>query len=591
MHRSTAKPTESSTTNLLIVFCLVAATTLSYHPLSDSLFFAWDDAEYVYDNRHIRSGFSLESVAWAFKDTSTGNWHPLTWLSLMADHTLYGLNPRGYHATNLFFHIASAVLLFSVLLRLTARRWESAAAAALLALHPIHVESVAWIAERKDVLSIFLGMLTISAYIGYARNRSLRSFLPVVFVYGLGLMAKATLVTLPFVLLLLDYWPLKRFSVPLTSVNKRALYQCLSEKLPLYLLSAGICIATYLAQQDAGWVKQVYLATRVGNSLVFYVTYLVKAVWPAKLGIMYPYPPGNLYAVTQIAGCAVLLLLGTIAAARYIRRLPYIAVGFLWYIGTLVPMIGLVRIGEHAVADRYAYLPFIGIYILAVWLVSEAVASLRSRHRAPAVLLVALAVYPLLGLRTFAQAGYWRDSVSLFEHTLEATGANPLVHNDLGTVLLDRGEIDKAAYHYRQAIGIWAAYPKAHKNLADLLMHRGQTRSAERHYLQAIDARADYLEAYSNLSQLYYRENRLEKARETLEKALALAPDTHWLHTNMAILLSSAGKPDQAEDHFAAALRINPEDGELHYRYGLFLTSVGRNGEADHHFAESIRLR
>jgi len=591
MRQLTARPIKPSTVNLLVVFCLICATVLSYRPLLNSPFFAWDDAEYITNNRQVNNGLSFNAALWAFRDTSTGNWHPLTWLSLMVDRMLYGMDPRGYHTTNLIFHIGSAVLLFAVLLSLTARRWESAAVAALFALHPIHVESVAWISERKDVLSIFLGLLTIGAYTRYARNTAWQAFLPVILLYGLGLMAKATLVTVPFALLLLDYWPLNRFSVSPSPVNRKAFCRCLSEKLPLYLLSGGICVVTYLAQQEAGWVKQVPLVYRMGNSLVCYMVYLVKAIWPARLGIMYPYPAANLYPPMQIGLAAIALILAVIAAIRQMRRRPYIAVGVFWYVGTLAPMIGLVRIGEHAVADRYAYLPLIGIYILVVWLASDVSAAWRHRYRMVPVSLAALVAYPLLGLCTFLQTGYWKDSVSLFEHTLRITADNPLVHNDLGTVLLNRGEADKAEHHYRQAIAIWPRYPKAHKNLADLLMQKGQIRDAEQHYLRAIAGRSDYLEAYSNLSQLYYRKGRLDKATETLGKALALSPDTHWLHTNMAILLFSAGKPEAAEDQFITALKINPEDGELHYRYGLFLTWTGNHKQADHHLAESVRLK
>jgi len=511
----------------------------------------------------------------------------------MVDYALYGSNPLGYHWINLIFHLANAVILFLVLQAMTAARWESAIVAALFALHPLHVESVAWIAERKTVLSAFFGLLTIWAYHRYTRKQCWQTYIPVLLLYALALMAKPVVVTWPFLLLLLDYWPLGRLASQGLKGELHPpsppLARCILEKIPLLLLSGSVCVVTYLAQQDVGFIKRAGLDLRVGNALVSYAAYMAKAIWPAKLGVMYPYPPDP-FPLPFTVGAALAIGAVAYASARYATRYPYVFVGCLWYLIAFIPMIGFVRIGEHAIADRYAYIPLTGVFVMSVWWVSSLYRRWRHRHRAVALAMPTLAVLSLLVFQTSAQAGYWRDSISLFKHTLAVTRDNCLVHNDLGTVLRDSGRLSEAAYHYREALRIWPGYAKALKNLADVLDLQGNSRRAELLYLRALEHRPDYLEGYNNLSQLYFRQGKYDEAVSYLRTALDMAPDRDWLHSNLATALAAGGQPDQAQIQYSRALQIDAGNAETHFKFGVLLVSVGEERRALDRFSEAILL-
>ena len=459
---------------------LLLAVAVVYWRVTDCEFIGFDDGQYVVENPHVHAGLSAQSVTWAFTTTAASNWVPLTWLSYMLDYELYGLNPRGYHLTNLLLHLASSALLLLVLWRTTGARGCSAFVAALFALHPLHVESVAWVAERKDVLCGFFFMLTLWAYTRYAeRDFTLGRYGLVLLFLGLGLMAKPMLVTVPAVLLLLDFWPLGRF-------ERTRLRTLLLEKVPLLLLAVCAAVPTWLIQASSsatGLVENLGLDLRVGNALLAYVHYIVHFFWPRGLAVFYPHPGADVSIGWAIA--AGLLLLGvSVLVLRSTPRRPYLALGWLWYLGMLVPVIGLVQVGEQAMADRYTYLPMIGLTIAVAWGAPDLLERWRPRPE-----LVAAAtglVLVTLASLTWVQIGYWRNSVTLFEHALRVTQDNHLAHTNLGVALTERGEHERAIHHYEQALRIKPDYVAAHFNLAVTLVRQDRRAEAIRHYARAL---------------------------------------------------------------------------------------------------------
>jgi hypothetical protein len=466
---------------LLIYLLLTAAAILVFWQVSHCDFIDYDDPSYVTENIHIHNGVTKKAIWWAFTTGYASNWHPLTWMSHMVDVQLFGLKPGWHHLTNLLFHIANTLLLFSVLHRMTKARWKSAYVAALFAIHPLHVESVAWVAERKDVLSTFFWMLTMAAYISYVENlpvfrlkfsvirfrSSVIRYSAVLIFFALGLMSKPMLVTLPFVLLLMDYWPLKRFEqqrvatgthteAKPVSVDKRkgkssrnqtvqttvkkekpandkyqwaVIRPLLWEKLPFFALAAISSIITFIAQQKGGAVKTLVafpLDVRIANALPSYIIYIAKMLWPYNLAVYYPHP--GLWPFWQVLGAVFLLGATTLTVIRTAKRFPYLVVGWLWYVGTLVPVIGIVQVGSQALADRYTYIPLIGLFIMAVWGIPEL---LRYWRYGKETLFVSSAlILPCLFVVTWIQTGYWRNSITLCDHALNVTSNNVAILNN-----------------------------------------------------------------------------------------------------------------------------------------------------------------
>jgi tetratricopeptide (TPR) repeat protein len=428
-----------------VVLFLSVLTACAYHQVIGNSFVQYDDQNYVSGNPIVLKGLTSESVAWAFSALHASNWHPLTWLSHMLDVEMFGTDPSGHHAVNLLFHVLNSVLLFAVLCQATGEPWKSVFVAALFAVHPLHVESVAWVAERKDVLSTFFWMLTMWAYSRYAVRPRTSVYLLALLFFALGLLAKPMLVTLPFVLLLMDYWPLGRMARPVlpeaagrsgdTSIGLRRI---LLEKVPFLLLSAGSCVMTLLAQSRARNVASMLfpLGARVSNAVVAYARYIGKTLYPSSLAIFYPHPLHTLPA-WEVAGALLLLAAASWVAVRYRGRMPFLAVGWFWYLGTLVPVIGIVQVGEQAVADRYTYVPLIGIFLMLSWGAGE----LARRFRIPwqAVAASGGALVLLLAALTWNQVRHWKDSVSLFRHAVEVTENNPRMMHALGIALESRG--------------------------------------------------------------------------------------------------------------------------------------------------------
>lgn len=428
------------------VSALVVLAALVYCQVLLHDFVNYDDPLYVTANHTVRNGLTIEGIAWAFTTFHAYNWHPVTWISHMLDFQLFGWNPAGHHFVNLLFHLANTLLLYAVLKRMTGAVRQSLFAAALFALHPLHVESVAWVAERKDVLCAFFWLLTMLAYVRYARSPGLANYFIVVLFFALGLMSKPMLVTLPFVLLLLDYWPLGRLRPPMASL--------VLEKIPLLALSLASSVVTYLAQERGGALALAgdgTLATKAVNALAAYAAYIKQTFWPLSLAVYYP--PGTIaMPVWQVSLAGICLVLVTIQAIRKARRYPFFAVGWLWYLGTLVPVIGLVKIGTHAIADRYTYIPLVGLFLVIAWGAEELPAALRWKNSALAP--SAVAVLAVLSILTFLQARHWRNDITLYEHALEATDRNWLAHKNLAAALVSRGDLPKALAHAAESVRI-----------------------------------------------------------------------------------------------------------------------------------------
>ena len=482
---------------LSICLGLALVTFASYWQVWNNSFIDFDDPLYVTDNRNIQSGFTIESFKWAFTTNQAYNWHPLTWFSLMLDYRLFGLNPAGYHLTNLGFHIANTLLLFYVLYLMTNALWSSVFVAALFALHPLHVESVAWISERKDVLSTFFWLLTMWFYVRYVKRPSFASYMPVFITLSLGLMAKQMLVTLPFVLLLMDFWPLNRFLN-----SKFSILNSIIEKIPLMCLSLIASLIVLYVQSQATLVRGMHqfpVGFRIENVLLAYVGYIGKLFYPLNLGILYPYPLTN-PPVWQVATAGLLLLCISIAVFRFSHNRRWLIVGWLWYLGTLIPVIGLVQVGLQSMADRYTYIPLTGLFIIISWGVAELAQKLKCK---PAVLAAtAIVVLIFLSILTYRQVSFWKDSITLFEHTVSVTKNNDILHYNLGRLYLQKGVPDKAIEHWSEAVRIKPDQPTIHKNLAALLAQNGRLDEAIDHYRQALIYKPDDTQARENLQKL-----------------------------------------------------------------------------------------
>lgn len=521
---------------ILIFITLVLATFIAFEQVRQNDFIDFDDPGYVTDNPHVYGGITRKSVYWAFFTTKQTNWHPLTWLSHMLDCELFGLNPLGHHLTSLGLHMANTLLLFWILQIMTGAIWPSAFVVAVFALHPLHVESVAWVSERKDVLSSFFWMLSTAAYIKYTRRPSLGRYLPVIFSFSLGLMAKPMLVTLPFVLLLLDYWPLRRFE-PIRHDGKRALpkiklrkagYQSLSvcqligEKIPLFFLAAISSTVTFIVARQSGGVmttlENLSLSSRLANACVAYFNYIVKVFWPSNLAVLYPHP-GDSLPTWQAIFALVILAAVTTCVIYMAREKRYFVVGWLWYLGMLVPVIGLVQVGLQANADRYTYLPSIGLSIIIAWGTAELTS--KWRYRKIILGISSGLILATLLLCTRAQVRLWQNSFTLYKHTLEVTENNFVVHNSYGGLLIEKGLIEEGISHIREALRINPRFTKVQNNLAASYLMTGKIKEAFFCLNKILEFAPDYDEGINNLAWLYATQK--NPGYRNPEKALQLA--------------------------------------------------------------------
>ena len=581
--------------DLLVMLVLVLATAVVYLQVKDYDFVNFDDNEYITENRHVQTGLTSGNITWAFTTFHVSNWHPLTWISHMLDCQLFGLKPGLHHLVNLFFHMANTLLLFIILHRMTKGLWQSAFVAAVFAIHPLHVESVAWVTERKDVLSTFFWMLTMGAYVFYVQRRELKRYLLTLFFFALGLMAKPMLVTLPFVLLLLDYWPLRRLQIEKPSVNEHtqsdrslnrrskkkerrrsaikaehvnktekqnrqrpAIGHIILEKVPFFVLSLASSIVTYMAQQKAGAVgslQRFSLSARIANALVSYCGYIGKMIWPENLAVLYPHP--GMLPTWEVVAAVFFLGITTFLIIRNVKRLPYLTMGWLWYLGTLVPVIGLVQVGVQAMADRYTYIPLIGILIMVAWGVPELLK--KWRHRNAALATVAVITLSIFSYVTWKQVGYWQNSVTLFKHTLEKTTNNPIMQNNLGNTLEAEGRLDEAIAHYTESLRIDPNLADSYNNIGLALTKQGRADEAIPNFLKAIRISANHAVAHYNLGTVLASQGKLDEAIYHFRESIRISPDYAKAYNNLGNVLLMQGKIDEAIDSYREALRISPD--------------------------------
>jgi tetratricopeptide (TPR) repeat protein len=538
------------------VLCLVLAA-ITFAVFGQTMGFGFvdfDDHIYVYENARVMGGLSMKNLAWFFTHAYYDQYGPLTMLSLMGDYQLHGLHAGGYHFTNVLLHTASAILLFLVLHRMTGALWRSAFVAAVFAIHPLRVESVAWVAERKDVLSAFFFMLTLGAYARYVRKPdSPARYWMVAGAFLLALLSKLTVVTLPFVLLLLDYWPLRRFEPP------RKLSGLILEKIPLLALAAGVTATTALAVGKR-LIPEIHVSmpARLGNALVYYAVYLRQMVWPEGLAAPYPYSHNSLPPwEVALAGA---LLAGVSAVAWKERRTrPWLLMGWLWYLGMLTPMIGIVQVSAFAQADRYTYLPQIGIYVAVTWLAAEWGAKWRVGQAALGGLMTA--VLAVLMVCAWKQTAYWKNNEILWTRALACTTGNYVAHDGLGTVLMQKGKVDEAIAHYQEALQITPQDAKVHSNLGMALFQKGSLDEAITHLQKAAQIQPGLAKAHYNLGVALGQKGRVEEAIAEYQKALQINPDYAEAHNNLGHALLQEGRVDEAIAHLQKALQIKPGYG------------------------------
>jgi tetratricopeptide (TPR) repeat protein len=539
-------------------------------------FVNYDDGPYVYANPKIINGLTLSNVAWAFTHVHAANWHPLTTISHMLDCQFYGLQSWGHHLTNILLHIAAVILLFLALWRLTGNLWASAFVAALFAIHPLRVESVAWVAERKDVISGVFFMLTLLAYARYARSDrfALGRYMTVLVLFALGLMCKPTLVTLPFVLLLLDYWPLRRTEKSDARGHRRMAWSPLiAEKIPLFVLSAASCVATILAQKQALTpVRVVTFQERFANAVVASIEYLGQFVYPANLAVLYPYPKGG-PNVAEVIFALLFLPIVCVILFRCRKIYPFALVGWLWFLGMLVPMIGIVQVGSQPMADRYTYLPQIGLYILTTWGAIELFKSWR--HKREVLAVAALLIVGALITRSYFQSAYWRDSETLWRHTVDVTHDNYIAQNNLAGALLERGRLNEAIVHYREALEIKPDVAEVQSNLGNALVQQGEVEEAIVHLQKALQIDPTYAEAYNYMGNAAIKKGQAAEAIGYYQKAIEFNTSYAEAQNNLGVAFLRNGQVDEAIAHYKEAVEIRPGSAEMQFNLGNALARKG----------------
>ncbi len=625
----------------LIYLFLMAAALIAFWQVNYCNFVDIDDPLYVAKNIHIRDGITTEAMRWAFTTGYASNWHPLTWMSHMLDVQLFGLNPRWHHLSNLLLHIANTLLLFWVFHRMTKAPWKSAFAAALFAIHPLHVESVAWVSERKDVLSTFFWMLTMGAYIHYVAHPRLKNYLAVFIFFALGLMAKPMLVTLPFVLLLLDFWPLQRFEPKKSarqtrteasrqgagSVERAQLsakkrkgksgktaagqgtvkeekpadrtYQwalirpLIREKIPLFALTALSCIVTYTVQQKGGSVASIAAfspGVRIANALVSYIIYIAKTLWPVNLAVYYPLP--GLQPIWQVLGAVVFLGAVTFTVIRTAKRLPYLTVGWLWFAGTLVPVIGIVQVGSQAMADRYSYIPLIGLFVMAAWGIPDLLKKWRPTLEPRKEALFALSALVLLSLLivTRTQVGYWRNDFALYDHSLKVASLSDVIHYNRGIAYGELGNLRQAISDYDRAIEINLKYADAYNNRGVAYGKLGDPRQAISDYDAAIKINPEYAEAYNNRGVAYNELSNLRQAISDFDRAVEINPEYAEAYNNRGATYGALGDQRTAISDFDRAIEIDPKYAEAYNNRGATYDKLGDQRQAISDYDRAIEI-
>lgn len=592
---STSNPASNSGRTVCGALIIAALTVALYWPVTNHEFIGvYDDDKYVLDNPQVRGGLTLEVAGWAFTSGYASNWHPLTWLSHMMDCQLWGLDAGKHHLTNVLLHAANTALVFLLVFGFTGAYWRCIGVAALFAWHPLRAESVAWIAERKDVLSTLFFLLTLWAYGRHARSRrniensislhclhSGNYWLALLF-FALGLMSKPMLVTLPFVLLLLDFWPLGRFQ----SLRWTAL---LVEKTPFMLLATASSLVTFLVQRAGGSVatlELIPLTERIGNAVVSYVRYLGKTIWPVNLAVPYPYP--GEWPSEVVLGSVLLLSMVTAGVVWLARRMPWLAVGWFWYLGTLVPVIGLVQVGEQALADRYTYIPHIGLFLALVWGGENLLRRLSGGRLIAGGLMVAIVA--VCAMATRRQVGRWQNSLVLFEHAVSVTQQNATAQGNLGNALAERGRLEEAVNAYQLALDMNPANANAHNNYGTALMRMGRIEEALQHYRTAMELSPQDASVHFNRANALANQGRTDEALRSYQEALRLDATYARAHNNLAILLVRVGRLDEALTHVQIAVELEPWNSEVQNNMGNILAGKGENEAAVSHYLRALHL-
>ena len=565
---------------VFICLWLALVTRLVYEPVFHAQFIGFDDPNYVTANPHVLSGITLANLRWAFVTTHTGNWQPLTWISLMLDSQFFGPRAGAFHAVNLLLHVANTLLLFLWLHYATGARWRGALVAALFALHPLHVESVAWITERRDMLSTLFWMLALLGYTDYAKTGRVSRYFIALLLFGIGLMAKPMLVSLPCVLLLLDYWPLRRFA-------ERGTFRLLIEKLPFLAFSIASSAVTLLVTREQAMtpLDTVPIFLRAENAALAYTAYIGKMFWPAGLAVIYPYNlhPSPVHALVSLAA----LMIASVAVISTRRSKPYLFTGWFWFLVTLAPVIGIMQVGLQAMADRWTYIPFIGLFIILAWGGWEASSLLRIPRFVQALgVSIALALCAWL---TRAQLRYWHDSIALFQHAANVTVENGVAEANLGFALAEQGRYDEAIAHYKTAL---PSQPRAiiWNNLGQSLVATGKLEEAINAFQNALRLNPSFSSAHRNLALALVRTGRQQESLIHFGDAVRLEPENASMHNNYAIMLSRAGRTDEAIREFQTALRLAPDAATTHFNLANLLVKQHAEDEAMAHYSEALRL-
>lgn len=588
----------------IIAALLILVTFAAYQEVRNNAFINFDDDIYVTENQIVKEGLTLKGISWAMGFNERGYWQPLTWLSHMMDCELFGLNPAGHHMTNLVIHLANTLLLFWALCRMTGSVYRSALVAAFFAIHPLNVESVAWVAERKNLLSTFFWILSLVSYNWYTNTQKRDRYLLTLILFALGLMVKPMLVTLPFVFLLLDFWPLKRLKCgrrpeygqkePQELTNKNPhinISKLIIEKIPFFALSlASVWLSIASTQHIKNMVAAdtVPITLRISNALVSYVTYMGKMIWPFELAVYYPFPDSIL--LWQVAGAGVLLTAITGVFLFFMNRKRYMAVGWLWYLGTLVPVIGIVQGGLWpAIADRWAYVPLIGLFIIIAWGIFD----IAQKWKFGKLVMAGLAITVIAGLfiSTRVQLQYWKNSRTLFEHELEATAGNAVAYNNLGNALLEEGLTEAAINHYRSALKIDPNYAKAHMNLGNAFMNVGSVDEAVKHYVASIGINPLVAKTHNNLAVAFTAQGRFSDSHSHLQEALRLDPNYADAYNNLGAVYRKQGRVENAAKCYLEAIRLRPDFAEAYHNLGLLLWREGQLKAAAFYFRKALEKK
>jgi tetratricopeptide (TPR) repeat protein len=586
--------------NVLIILFLVVSVLIIYWRVHGFQFISLDDPLYVTNNNQVHKGLSLESIAWAFSLSKQGevtNWHPLTWISHMMDYQLFGLNAGMHHMVNVLLHAVNAILLYLVLRWMTGSVWKSAFVASLFALHPVNVDSVAWIAERKNLLSTIFWMLTLITYFFYTKKQSVLMYLLAIVAFCLGSLAKPMLITLPFVLLLLDYWPLGRLKIPPFSEDKtkwslfyHEAFRLVLEKIPLMILSVGFIYATILSLKYSGTIMASDLTPmdlKIKNAIVSYLIYMGKMIWPKDLSIFYPFP--DIIPLWHVMGSIVVLFFVTAIALKKCRKYPYFIVGWLWFIGTLVPVLGITQAGLWpAIGERWAYIPYVGLFIIIAWGIPDLLA--RVNNRKNIMVGAATVVLVVLAARTWFQVGYWKDDFSLFSHCIQLDSDNYVAHVNLAIANALQGKSEKAIYHFQEAQRIHSNDVLALDGLGRLYNKLGQYDKAIHFYTEEVRYKPTDIKANFELGSIFATKGDTDNAIKQFSYVTNLDPNHALAYYNLGVISAKKGEVNKAIGYLSSALKLNPNDADSHCTIGIVLMNQGKANDAISHFKEALRI-